>query len=329
MKTIKVLSIDGGGIRGIIPAMILAKIEEMTSKPICELFDLIAGTSTGGIISLMLTVPSKENNGKPAYTANDLIKLYTENGKKIFSSNIFHKIISMDGISEEKYPADGIESVLKEYFGEVMLSEALTNIIVPAYELTLREPFFFKSVHAKDTSKVNKDFYMWQVARATSAAPTYFEPCKLQIGQKDGADYYALIDGGVYANNPGMCAYAESRVLYKDTPDILMLSLGTGELNRCIPYNEAKDWGLMKWAKPILSTVFSGVSETVDFQLGQILTDNRYYRMQASLAQLGSDAMDDASKENIHELKILSLSLIDEWLKNGRLDKLCKQLTEQ
>lgn len=329
MKTIKVLSIDGGGIRGIIPAMILAKIEEMTSKPICELFDLIAGTSTGGILSLMLTVPSKENNGKPAYTANDLIKLYTENGKKIFSSNIFHKIISMDGISEEKYPAAGIESVLKEYFGEVKLSEALTNIIVPAYELTLREPFFFKSVHAKDTSKVNKDFCMWQVARATSAAPTYFEPCKLEIGQKDGADYYALIDGGVFANNPGMCAYAESRVLYKDTPDILMLSLGTGELNRCIPYNEAKDWGLMKWAKPILSTVFSGVSETVDFQLGQILTDNRYYRMQASLAQLGSDAMDDASQENIHELKLLSLSLIDEWLKNGRLDKLCKQLTEQ
>ncbi len=328
MKTIKVLSIDGGGIRGLIPAMILAKIEEMTSQPICKLFDLIAGTSTGGILSLMLTVPSKEKNGTPAYTANDLIKLYTENGKKIFSSSIFHKIASMDGISEEKYPAKGIESVLKEYFGDVKLSEALTDIIVPSYELSLREPYFFKSTHAKDESRVNKDFYMWQVARATSAAPTYFEPYKLEIGQKDGADYYTLIDGGVFANNPGMCAYAESRVLYTDTPDILMLSLGTGELNRCIPYDEAKDWGLMKWAKPILSTVFSGVSETVDYQLRQILTDDRYYRMQASLAQLGSDAMDDASEENIHELKLLSLSIIEEWLRNGKLEKLCKQLTQ-
>lgn len=327
MKNIKVLSIDGGGIRGLIPAMILAKIEEMTSKPISQLFDLIAGTSTGGILSLLLTMPSKDNKDKPAYTANDLIKLYTENGKKIFSSNIFHKIISMDGISDEKYPSSGIESVLKEYFGKSMLSEALTNIIVPAYELSLREPFFFKSIHAKNSTKINHDFYMWQAARATSAAPTYFEPYKLGIGDKDGADYYALIDGGVFANNPGMCAYAEAKVMFGNTPEILMLSLGTGEHTRCIPYGEAKDWGLLKWAKPILGTVFGGVSDTVDYQLSQVLADERYYRMQASLAQLGSDAMDDASEENIHELKLLALELINEWLKNGKLEKLCNKLT--
>ncbi|HEX2926932.1 MAG TPA: CBASS cGAMP-activated phospholipase [Ruminiclostridium sp.] len=327
MKTIKILSIDGGGIRGLIPAMILAKIEEITSKPVSQLFDLIAGTSTGGILALALAMPSKDNKEKPAYTAHDLIKLYADNGKKIFSSNIFHKIISMDGIAEEKYPSSGIESVLKEYFGKTMLSESLTNLIIPSYELGLRVPYFFKSIHAKDTSRINHDFYMWQVARSTSAAPTYFEPYKLDIGDKGGADYYALIDGGVFANNPAMCAYAEAKVMFGNTPDILMFSLGTGEHTCSIPYDKAKDWGLMDWAKPILGTVFGGVSDTVDYQLSQVLPENMYYRIQASLAQLGSDAMDDASEENIHELKLLGLGLIEEWERNGKLEKLCNLLT--
>jgi patatin-like phospholipase/acyl hydrolase len=326
MKTIKVLSIDGGGIRGLIPAMILAKIEEMTSKPICQLFDLIAGTSTGGILSLALTVPSKDNKDMPAHSAEDLIKLYTDKGKKIFSSNIFHKISSLDGVSEEKYPATGIESVLKEYFGQSMLSDSLTHVLVPAYELGLRSPFFFKSRHAKNPKKENHDFQMWQIARSTSAAPTYFEPYKLDIGDKGGADYYAFIDGGVFANNPALCAYAEAKVMFGNTPDILMLSLGTGKRTRCIPYDEAKDWGLLKWAKPILGTVFDGVSDTVDYQLGQILPDNLYYRIQASLAQLGKDEMDDASEENIHELKLLGLGIIEEWQRTGRLEKLCSKL---
>lgn len=326
MKKVKILSIDGGGIRGLIPAMILAKIEEMTSKPICQLFDLIAGTSTGGILSLALTMPSKDNKNLPAYSANELINLYANEGEKIFSSNIFHKIASMDGLSDEKYLSSGIETVLKEYFGKAKLSEALTPVLIPSYEIGLRTPFFFKSWHAKNPLKENHDFYMWQVARATSAAPTYFEPYKLEIGDKGGADYYALVDGGVYANNPAMCAFAEAKVIFENSTDILMTSLGVGELTRCIPYNEAKNWGLVKWVKPILGIVFDGVSDTVDYQLQQMLPINRYYRMQASLAQLGKDDIDDASKENIHELKLLGLSIIEEWQRDGKLERLCNLL---
>lgn len=326
MGKVKILSIDGGGIRGIIPAMVLAKIEEMTSKPICKLFDFIAGTSTGGILSLTLTKPSKDNKDIPAYSANDIIDLYTDNGKKIFSTNIFHKIASLDGITDEKYSSAGIELVLKEYLGTSRLSEALIHVLIPTYELGLRTPFFFKSWHAKNPNKKNYDFDMWQVARATSAAPTYFEPFRLEINEKGGADYYSFIDGGVYANNPAMCAFAEAKVLFENADDILMVSLGTGELTKSIPYNEAKDWGPAEWAKPILSIMFDGVSDTVDYQLRKLLPSKNYYRIQASLAQLGKDEMDDASDENIHQLKLVGQSLIEEWQKNGTLKRLCCKL---
>lgn len=326
VKHIKVLAIDGGGIRGIIPAMVLAQIEQMTSRPVSQLFDLISGTSTGGILSLLLTRPSDKNDNTPAYSASDIIDFYTESGRLIFSADILHKIVSMNGIADERYPYIGIESALKRYLGEYRLSSALTSVLIPSYEIGLRTPFFFKSWNARKPGMENYDFTMWQVARAASAAPTYFEPCRIELDDAAEVDYYSLIDGGVFANNPAMCAYAEARALY-GSDNVLMLSLGTGILTRSIPYNQAKNWGLAMWAKPVLDIMFDGVSSTVDYQLKQLLPADNYYRIQASLAELGNDDMDDAGKENIHELKLLGQRLIEEWQRNGKLEKLCLKLT--
>ncbi len=325
MNKVKILSIDGGGIRGIIPAMVLAKIEEMTSKPTCKLFDVISGTSTGGIIALFLTKPSNNNQDIPAYSAQDIVNMYIENGKKIFSSDILHRITSFNGLFDEKYSSKGIESLLNKYLGTSRLSDCLTHVLIPSYELGLRRPFFFKSWHAQNKNERNHDFYMWQVARATSAAPTYFEPFKLEI-DNDNEGYYSLIDGGVFANNPAMCAFADAKVIYKDIDDIMMVSLGTGEMSKSIPYDKAKDWGLAKWAKPILDTIFDGESDTVDYQLRHLLKRNNYYRIQTSLEQLGKDAIDDASDKNIQELMLLGQRLIDDWQRNGYLERLCYKL---
>src|SRR3712207_3062225 len=148
----KVLSIDGGGIRGIIPAMILAEIEDRTGGSIAEMFDLIAGTSTGGILALGLTMPG--DGGKPRYRAEDLISLYEKEGHRIFSRPAGHRVDSLEGISEERYPSDGIEQVLAEYFEGVRLKDALTRILVTSYEIQLRIPFFFRSEKAKDRKSV-------------------------------------------------------------------------------------------------------------------------------------------------------------------------------
>lgn len=319
----KVLSIDGGGIRGIIPAMVLAEIESRTGKATSELFDLVAGTSTGGILALGLTKPGQ--NGKTQYGAEKLIELYETEGEKIFSRPVWHRVHSAGGLAEEKYPSTGIEDVTRRYFGDRRLAEALTEVLVTAYEIEGRAPWFFKRRHAKDQSKKGHNFFMRDVARATSAAPTYFEPLQLSVGPEGNR---AFIDGGVHSNNPAMCAYVEARKIHPEENDFLVVSLGTGELTRSLPYEEVRGWGLALWAQPILSVVFDGVADTVDYQLRELLPTEegdarRYYRFQTVL-DIGKDDMDDASATNIAALKTKAREIIGE--NDAALEALCAKL---
>jgi uncharacterized protein len=319
----KVLSIDGGGIRGIIPAMILAEIERRTGKRTAEVFDLVAGTSTGGILALGLTKPGQD--GGPAYSAKKLIDLYETEGGKIFSIPVWHRIHTAGGLAEEKYPAKGIEEVALEYFGDVRLAQALTEVLVTAYEIEKRGPWFFKRRHARDQDREGDNFLMREVARATSAAPTYFEPLPLEWGPHGKR---AFIDGGVHSSNPAMCAYVEAMKIHPEEKDFLVVSLGTGEPTRNMPYEEVKGWGLALWAQPILNVVFDGVSDTVDYQLQELLSTEegdarRYYRFQTVL-DIGKDDMDDASATNILALKTKAQQIISK--NDTNLEALCSQL---
>ena len=320
----KILSIDGGGIRGVIPAAVLVEIEERTQRPVAELFDLIAGTSTGGLLALGLTKPSATSSGTAEFSARQMLELYEREGSSIFERDLWHRFLALESVLEEKYPSRGIERVLAEYFGDTMLSESLTEILVTSYDIERRTPFFFRRSRARE--REGWDWQMRQAARATSAAPTYFEPVKLQ--DQHSSEYYALVDGGVFANNPAMCAYAEARTLWPDEEDFLVVSLGTGELTRRIPYESARGWGLAKWAQPILGVVFDGVSDTVDFQLGQLCRDAqtrvaRYLRMQVRLEE-GSDDMDNATQGNLHILRLLAEELVRS--KDAELTEVCEAL---
>jgi patatin-like phospholipase/acyl hydrolase len=303
--------------------MIMAQIEARTQKPIAELFDMIAGTSTGGILALGLTKPL-EGSKKPEHSAQSLVRLYETNGQQIFHHNTFS---SLRNLRDEKYSAQGLEAVLEKYFGATYLSEALTDILIPSYDIELRRPYFFKSFKAKLDTK--RDFPMKKVARATTAAPTYFEPLKLETN--DLTDYYALIDGGVVANNPGMSAYVEAKSIYKDATDFLVVSLGTGEMTARLYYDKVKSWGLLEWAQPILNIVFDGSNDAVDYQLKELLSASedgkpRYYRFQTSLSGDMGDRMDDASPENVTSLKRLAQEMIDK--NSDDLERLCQQLTD-
>lgn len=321
MPLIKILSIDGGGIRGIIPAMVLAELEERTGRPAAEVFDLIAGTSTGGILALGLVKPGPA--GRPEHSARKLAALYEKEGQRIFATTLWRRLATAGSLAEEKYASEGIESVLREYFGEARLRDAITEVIVTSYDTERRMPFFFKSRHAR--TKQDYDFPMRLVARATSAAPTYFEPLKLDA--PSGDDYYSLIDGGVYANNPAMCGYAEARATHPEADDFLVVSLGTGEMTRPLRYDEVKGWGLASWAQPVLQVVFDGVSSTVDYQLRQLLAprhgERRYFRFQTRLDP-GCDDMDDASPANVRTLRLLGEKLVRD--QQDDLDELCRLL---
>jgi len=229
------------------------------------------------------------------------------------------------GFAEEKYPSKGIEEVAHQYFEDVPLAEALTEVLVTAYEIEHRGPWFFKRRHARDDNSEGDDFLMREVARATSAAPTYFEPIQLTWGPHGKR---AFIDGGVHSNNPAMCAYVEARKIYPEESDFLVVSLGTGEQTREMPYEEVKGWGLALWAQPILNVVFDGVSDTVDYQLKELLSTEegdarRYYRFQTVL-DIGEDDMDDAGATNIAALKAKAQEIIDK--PDTALETLCAQL---
>ncbi len=309
MKTI--LSVDGGGIRGIIPAVILAEIERRTGRPVADLFDLVAGTSTGGILALGLTCPGPD--GRPRLTAQDMIGIYIDNATRIFP----HEHLSvLKQAFEDKYSVAGLESVLESILGTARLSEAVTEVLVIAYEIERREPFFFRRKDAR--TGPSKDWLMRLVARATSAAPSFFSPLKLLVADAD--EYLALIDGGVFANNPAMCAYAE---MARDTAreDIVLVSLGTGMTSARFRYDQAQHWGMLRWAKPLLSLLMEGASTAIDLQLRQVLGTSDYHRFQAVLDVA---SLDDARPETVHLLREAAEKLVVE--RSDEIDLVCSKL---
>jgi patatin-like phospholipase/acyl hydrolase len=324
-KVVTILSIDGGGIRGIIPAIVLAEIERRLNRPISSIFNIVAGTSTGGILAVGLSKPGE--HGSPQYSARDLVSLYTEYGNTIFSRPWWFKLRSLWGLVEEKYLADPFEKLLVEKFGDTRFKDSLTNTIIPCYETEDAFPFFFKSHRAK--SEEGYDFPMRDVVRSTTAAPTYFEPH--QVKASFGDKIYSQVDGGVFANNPAMCAYVEALKLYPEADSCIMISLGTGMTHRKLPFKKIKRWGLVNWARPILDVVFDGISDTVDYQLGRILNDpdrniRNYYRFQVSL-EGGNSQLDNVSPENIHTLQMLGKELV--LNKKQDLDEITLRLKDQ
>ena len=332
-QKVRILSIDGGGIRGIIPATVLVEIEKRTGRPIAELFDLIAGTSTGGILALGLTL--RGDDGKPHYSAADLKALYLDRGAQIFPPLRPSWLRTGRGIFDERYREGPLLEVLKEYMGEARLKDALTPVLVPAYEIELRQPFFFRSVRAAEEPETF-DYPVWQAARATSAAPTYFEAARI-AAPDDTHDPFALVDGGVFANNPSMCAFADVRLgrhLEASAPaaearedpieaeGMFMVSLGTGELADRIPWEEAKDWGFFGWGRQLLGTVMDGVSDSADFQCKQLMGDN-HRRFQVSL-EAGTDGLDDSTEANLEALAEAGKRLVAKYGKE--IDEACERL---
>jgi len=321
---VKILSIDGGGIRGIIPALVLAEIENRTQRPTAALFDLIAGTSTGGILTVGLTIP--KTTKAPLYAAKQMVDMYEREGSSIFSRSVWHRLTACGNLTHEKYTCGGIERVLLEYFGASRLRDASTDVLIASYEIERSLPFFFRSSLAREHP--DYDFPARDVARATSAAPTYFQPMKLPTGTN--SDRYTLIDGGVFANNPAACALVEAKTTHPDAADYLIVSLGTGELNHGFSYDAAKNWGLAKWAVPILDVVFDGVSKTVDYQLRQLLPDlpgqrQRYYRFQSTLDGR-NHRLDNTSPANITALKALAYELVEK--RSDDLNNICDELVK-
>lgn len=337
MAKIRILSIDGGGIRGIIPGTILQvveeKIQQYTGKPdarLVDYVDFIAGTSTGGIITCGMLIPSANNHQQAKYSLKEIVARYHQKGGEIFKKPLFHQIKSLWGLRDERYPNTALKESLKEQFGDWKMSDLLRPCLLTAYEIEQRKSFFITQHDAAQAPE--DDFLVRDAVLATCSAPTFFEAVKIP---SISGDTLVFIDGGVFANNPAMCAYAEARKLsfgeinYPTSKDMLLISLGTGHVNRGYSYRKARNFGFLQWARPLISIMMSSNSETVSYQL-QWLFDAGFnaencFRIEPELRQANVD-MDDASVTNMNALRDAGLYYVD---KNEELiDSMVKKLVD-
>ncbi len=308
---IRILAIDGGGVRGIVPCLFLQRLEQDLNRPISQLFDYVVGTSTGGLIALALARPGV--GGTPAFSAANLVDFYEQQGPELFA----RKHRNFLALRRPKYDHLGVDTVVRRTLGDTLLSESLTNVMVTAYDMSDRAPKMFLSWKARELESEN--FYMRDVARATTAAPTYFAPA-LVCAHNGASQPLHLVDGGVFANNPAARGFLEAAQIEADrgrTPretDYVLVSLGTGSLKKAYAHEQTRNWGLLEWSRPMLDIVFDGIGDTVDHQLRVMFEAQRglgrYYRFQGELDQATGD-LDDASKPGMQRLRDLACRIYE------------------
>ncbi|KAL8477118.1 hypothetical protein ACS0TY_029430 [Phlomoides rotata] len=312
-RVVTVLSIDGGGIRGIIPSTILSNLESKLQEidggeaRIADYFDVIAGTSTGGLITTMLTAPAAPN-GRPLYLAKDITKFYLEHGPRIFPeksrNNLGKRITNLFG--GPKYDGKYLKSVVQGVLGNLTISQTLTNIVIPTFDIKRLQPLIFTTKDGR--ANVSKNALLSDVCLGTSAAPTYFPPHYFETKDVDGKiRTFDLVDGGVAANNPTLTAItliSKEILLGKfelvgmqpmDSNRMLVLSLGTGLARLEHKYNarDAARWGLLGWlynkggASPLIDIFGDASSDMVDIHVSTIfqslLAQQNYLRIQVLL----------------------------------------------
>jgi predicted acylesterase/phospholipase RssA len=318
---VRILALDGGGMRGVMTARILVELERLSGKPIPGLFDVVAGTSTGGMIALALTKPG--TGGLPALSAKDVLDIYVNKGRKIFPRAVWRPFgwqqvrasrpivaqrvgaFAMPGrYSNARYSRAGLSSLLFDVFGATLLSQAMADVIVPAYDWKAGRAYVFRSRGARNGDLV--DPAMAQVAMATTAAPTYFPAFRMRVPDRE----LVLIDGGLVANNPASVAYYEA--LYhasmagQTDPDFLVVSLGTGQPPEKEPtYQELWSRSWLRMGMGMLGVMFDGSSEIVDDLLTEVVRPrhpkSRYWRLNAELTGVRLN-MDDASAGQMQKL---------------------------
>ncbi|MDU0353300.1 patatin-like phospholipase family protein [Paraglaciecola aquimarina] len=295
-----ILSLDGGGIRGAATTQFLSHVEQQLSekyqKSVRDCADFYAGTSTGSIIALALATTDMsmaEINNLYSYT----------NAKKIFAEN--KGWFEVDGINAPKYEAKGKTSILKDNLGNAKISDVTDgkHVLAITYGIEKRRPYVFKS-----TKPAYKNLLSYQIADASSAAPTYFPTKELQL--PPDKDEHWLIDGGVIANNPTMCAFAEACRLWP-TIEKRVVSVGTGSHSRKINGPDSQKWGAIQWMLKGQIIDLLSDEKVVAYQALTITPPGKYIRVNAEmcrqpdLPKAPDDAMDDISKTNIKHLKIM------------------------
>lgn len=355
-RPFRILSIDGGGFRGLLPATLLVKIEEDLNHlsgqdgRIGDYFDFIAGTSIGGILGALYLLPDRPRGDHlHRFGAKDGVEFLKKNKSRIF--NPYSSLYSVGGFWGPRYPANEAERVFRETFKAHHLSDLRKDCLITSYHVNTMKPTVFMSRAAREAyNNLNgsvsdsrfdpelrngiiraSDYYLYDILRATSAAPTYFEPATIRPHFKGDTSWIVekreketYIDGGIFTNNPALITYIFTRLYYdfirKDHSNMYILSLGTGLVQESYSVESMKTWGVANWAEPVVNMMMDGESYAVDAQLNQIFRrlnsreqNQHYLRINPQLTygkNIGHN-MDLVTDEHEHELQNLALKEYD------------------
>lgn len=326
MEKYRILTFDGGGVRGIITVRLMMRLAALPGlKDWHKRARLYAGTSTGGLVALGLT---------RGLSLTRMFNLYKDKSAKIFDDSWLDNLLDVGQVIGAQYDNSNLETELKKLVGETKLKnlapDPLTRVLVTTFDLDQADSISIKNDELPGYSKTKPNKWKpkvfhnfpgndtdgqlpaYKAGMYTSAAPTYFPVV-------DG-----YIDGGVFANNPSMCALAQTQdprnTHADDHPnltDVFLFSIGTGESQKFIGGLD-NDWGYAQWAQPILSILLDGVAGIADFQCRQILRE-RYNRLQPVLTQ--DFALDSYKPEQIQAMidfaDNVELSAHAAWLKTN------------
>ena len=311
----KVLAIDGGGIRGLIPALVLAEIERRTGRRTADMFDLIAGTSTGGILACGLA--RRGDDGRPLHSAEELADLYVTEGPKIFDRSLVKTVTSVDGLIDEKYDDKGLNTALDD----LSRRRAPQGRAHRRPDHRLRHPRPLRVLLPLLAGAHGRRVRLLAVRGGTR-----------HVGR---ADLLRARRGHRRRRRPHLPADRRRRV--RGQPGDVRLRRGGRRGPRArgarlarhrladqavTSTTKVKDWGAIEWVRPVIDMVFDGVADTVDFEAATLAKD-RYQRFQAEL-RYASDALDDASEGNLRRLEGDAERLIAE--RTADIETLCEEI---
>lgn len=330
-----ILSIDGGGIRGVVPARLLQEIEERTGKPISELFDMIGGTSTGAILAAGLTVPDDVNPQKPRHSAQELKNFYYTYGPKIFPELRFKSIRKLS--ASALYDPKPLEDALAEKLGDYKMKDSLTHLLIPATDIKNFRPVWIMNLKGKkDTSPEGwSSMLMKDAVRASTTAPTYF-PSKYYSttpneNMPNVTHRHALIDGGFFAGNCMRRLMTQARKLAPPDAEIVVVHLGTGNVENSLSPEEFNKLGPIGMVSKSNGNLL--LSLVVNMSLIDVANDvrdeigDRFISFDGVIddgPQAPTSTMDDASIKNLKALERFAEQIIKD--NNSEMDRLCEIL---
>ncbi|CAH2076316.1 unnamed protein product [Thlaspi arvense] len=359
-QLVTILSIDGGGVRGIIPGTILAYLESQLQEldgeeaRLVDYFDVISGTSTGGLIAAMLTAPGKDvkggggqslNRNLPLFAAKEIVPFYLKHSPKIFPQprgicGWFKTLVRL--VRGPKYNGKYLQKLIEGFLGETKLTQAMTNVVIPCFDIKKLQPVIFSSYPAVSHRVI--DAKLSDICISTSAAPTYFPAHRFTNDDNEGNKHeFNLIDGGIAANNPTLCAIGEvTKQIVKKNPEMgdispldytrfVVISLGTGSIRNQEKYDAkmASKWGLLSWvysngSTPILDCYNEAIHDMVDYQSSVVFqalrSEKNYLRIDDDTLKGDLGSVDLSTEKNMEGLVKVGEALLKKRVSRVNLE---------